>query len=382
MGISFFNYSKHVKMLKATKFNIADSNIANLGSELETKVREEAANCEEAWSNAGQEKGLQIWRIENFNVVSWSNIGTFYSGDSYIVLNTYENNDALAYDVHFWLGEYTTLDEAGTAAYKTVELDDKLGGAPIQHREVCNHESALFLSYFKNTGGLTILDGGVESGFNHVEPESYQPRLLQIKGIRKNIRSRQVSLSCDSLNSGDVFILDNGLTVYQWNGSSAGIFEKNEAAQLSRAMDDERKGQVTVKVISESDDDEDTAAFFELLGGKGDIKSAEEGGVDSTPPFDGKKLFRVSDASGTLEFEEVASNQDVTEDKLDGSDVFILDTGSEIFTWIGSGSSDQERSKSMRFAQDYIESNNRPAYIPITRIYQGGENEVFKSNLD
>lgn len=65
-------------------------------------------------------------------------IGKFYNGDSYIVLNTYKKkgSEALAWDVHFWLGEYTTQDEAGTAAYKTVELDDLLGGAPVQHREV------------------------------------------------------------------------------------------------------------------------------------------------------------------------------------------------------------------------------------------------------
>jgi len=175
-------------MLKPKTYDIADSNIANLGSDLDKKIREAAAQTEPAWKNAGQKVGMQIWRIEAFKVKSWplEQYGSFYDGDSYICLNTYkkEGKEAFYWDVHFWLGTYTTQDEAGTAAYKTVELDDLLGGAPVQHREVQGHESDLFLSYFKNE--IKLLSGGVESGFKHVKPEEYKPRLLHLKGKKED----------------------------------------------------------------------------------------------------------------------------------------------------------------------------------------------------
>ena len=81
-----------------------------------------------------------IWRIEAFEVVSWpsSAYGKFYDGDSYIVLQTSKpnpNSDAVRYDIYFWLGAKTTQDEAGTAAYKTVELDE------------CEHQDRRLLVY-------------------------------------------------------------------------------------------------------------------------------------------------------------------------------------------------------------------------------------------
>jgi gelsolin len=319
-------------MQKQKEYNLADSNIAGLGSDLDKKCREAAARTEKAWTDAGKKVGMQIWRIEKFQVVSWpkEQYGSFYSGDSYICLNTYkeQGKEALKWDVHFWLGKFTSQDEAGTAAYKTVELDDLLGGAPVQHREVQGCESDLFLKYFNNQ--IKIMEGGVDSGFKHVEPEKYVPRLMHLKGKRK-IRVTQVPMEKASMNSGDVFILDAGLVCWQFNGAKAGPGEKMKGAQLCRAIGDERKGKVAINVLEEGDKNPE---FWKLLGGFGAIKSAEEGGNDADaekPDASVKKLFQLSDASGTMTFKEVACGSKVKKNLLDPNDVFILDTGAELF---------------------------------------------------
>jgi len=366
-------------LVKPKVYNIADSNIANLGSDLEKKVREAAAQTEPAWANAGKKVGLEVWRIEKFQVKHWpkDQYGTFFDGDSYIVLNTYKKKDgnALLFDVHFWLGTYTSQDEAGTAAYKTVELDDLLGGAPIQHREVQGFESPLFLGYFGNE--IKLLSGGVDSGFKHVKPTEYKPRLMHLKG-KKRVRVTQVDLSYKSLNGGDVFILDLGLTIYQWNGLKCGPAEKQKGAQLCRALKDERKGLAKIFVLEEKDQEPE---FWQVIG-KGPIMSAEEGGKDDeAEKSDYKALFQLSDASGTLTFKEVGKGAGVKKSLLDSNDVFILDTGAEVFAWIGKGASAQEKAKALGFAQDYLTKYNRPAYLPISRIIEGGENEVFNTAL-
>jgi gelsolin len=363
-------------MLKPKTYNISDSNIANLGSDLEKKVKAAAAETETAWKNAGTKVGLQIWRIEKFKVISWptDQYGSFYDGDSYIVLNTYkkEGGNAFLFDVHFWLGTHTSQDEAGTAAYKTVELDDKLGGAPIQHREVQGYESDMFLGYFNNQ--IKLLSGGVDSGFKHVKPEEYKPRLLHLKG-KKKIRVTQVDLERGSLNSGDVFILDLGLKVFQWNGKKSGPQEKQKGAQMCRALTDERKGRAKSFVLEEGDKE---AEFWSVLGGEGAVKSAEEGGDDNEAEKGGVKcLFHLSDASGQMVFKQVATGAACKKNLLDSNDVFILDTGAEVFAWIGKGASKEEKTKALGFAQDYLTKYNRPAYLPISRILEGAENAPF-----
>ena len=58
-----------------------------------------------------------------------------------------------SWDLHFWLGNESSQDEKGAAAILASQLDEHLGGYPVQYRETQNRESAAFRGYFKK--GIT-----------------------------------------------------------------------------------------------------------------------------------------------------------------------------------------------------------------------------------
>ena len=163
----------HEGLVHPTEYDWRDSNVELINSDIDHQVKYQSATTEPAWNNGitGVEQGLFIWRIENFEVIPWptEKHGQFHEGDSYIVLKTdkiasdsqdtddsAKDADKLVHDIYFWLGRHTSQDEAGTAAYKTVELDEFLHGKATQHREIQSAPSDEFSALFPR---LKILRG-------------------------------------------------------------------------------------------------------------------------------------------------------------------------------------------------------------------------------
>lgn len=111
---------------------------------------------------------------------------SFFHSCVFFFSQTQKVSSSLSYDIHYWIGSTSTQDEQGAAAVYAIQLDEFLGGAPVQHREVQNHESDTFRGYFKQ--GIVYKKGGVASGMRHTETNAYDVRrLLHVKGTKRAV---------------------------------------------------------------------------------------------------------------------------------------------------------------------------------------------------
>ncbi|XP_064635992.1 gelsolin-like protein 2 isoform X2 [Lineus longissimus] len=369
---------------KAKKYDWKDSNMALFGTDVDRKVKKASAETEKAWQVTTNLTGTHtvVFRINKFKVeiVPESEFGNFYDGDSYIVYRQTKkpDSDDFTQDIHFWIGAGSTQDEYGTAAYKTVELDNLHDDKPVQHREVQGKESALFKSYFPK---ICILKGGYDSGFRHVTTKEYKIRLLRVQkqpavpGKKKNILINEVTAKKSNLNEDDVFVLDNGDKVVQINGSSCSADEKYRAREYIALLQNERTG-MAMKLITRDSAEE----AIEVPDEAADDDDDDEDVVDGPAEDFQATMFRLSDASGEMTFTEVQTGI-LTRDKLDpqddgGQDVFICDFGTDCFVWVGKGASDKEKSNALMYAHNYLRGTQHQL-CPIHVMKSGFESNDF-----
>jgi len=372
-------------MLNGEPVDIEDTNLSEIGSEADKACKQAAAELEVNWEGAGEKPGIEIWRIENkrtkddlpdFGINRWPKrkYGKFYRGDSYIVLKTTQVEDKLVWDVFFWIGSGSTQDEYGVAAYKANELDDLLGGVPIQHREVEGHESYEFIPGCFSKG-VTYMNGGIEGGFRSVEDEkakeeqAFQQRLFRLRKQGKIVRASEVKFRWKSLYHGDSFVLDAGNKICTWFGEECSPFERNKAACFVSELEVDRCRSKLHQDVSGEE-------MWELLGEKGDFSSApeiphstsdnEEEVVKFTirawSIYDGLLWTKIKEVKGTL-----------TVDKLKDDRAYVIDVGKVVYAWIGANASKSENKKAMKHATNYLTVMKKPMYTGIVRVLQGQE---------
>lgn len=395
------------------QLDIEDTNIWLIGSDIDHKVKYNSAATEPAWNNGaiGTEPGLNVWRIENFHVVPWPKelYGQFYDGDSFIVLHSYkvpskDNNspEKLGHDIFFWLGANTSQDEAGVAAYKTVELDNFLHGMATQHRETQLHPSEDFLQLFPK---LTIRKGGVRSGFHHVdgpqEPDNVTTLLRVFKhpssasaGHAQPIIVHEVEPTWQSLDDADVFVLEKDGKIWVWQGKDCSPMEKAKAAQVVNDLTLAK--HIDVEVLSQTE--ARSRVVVDLLGGEGidqlsfhssrpiHTHAAATGrdGSDKTSSRPRRLLRVINESDGQVHFELDKEGDAIRLSDLDSNDIFIFDTGKKIWVWEGAQATRAKRDawkfstgSYLRYLQQHSRTPDAIATTPVAKVVEGNENAAF-----
>ncbi|XP_059849790.1 gelsolin a isoform X2 [Hypanus sabinus] len=307
-----------------------------------------------------------IWRVEGSDkaLVDPSAYGQFYGGDCYIILYAYTFGGRQGNIIYFWQGNDSSQDEIGASAFLTAQLDEELGGGPVQVRVIQGKEPAHLMSMF---GGkpLVVYKGGTSRDGGQSTPADN--RLFQVRASSSgSTRAVEVDAAAANLNTNDVFVLKTPGSSYVWVGQGASDAEKQGAQQLLDILG------VSASEVAEGSE---PGEFWDILGGKAEYRTSArlKNKMDVHPP----RLFACSNKTGRFIIEEVPGEQ--TQDDLAPDDVMILDTWDQVFVWIGNDAQEEEKSEALASAKVYIETDpaNRDRRTPIVIVKQGFEPPSF-----
>ncbi|KAK2816053.1 hypothetical protein Q7C36_022324 [Tachysurus vachellii] len=318
--------------------------------------------------------GVFGWRVEKMEAVQLDSkqLGVFYTGDSYIILNKHHEGAEL----HMWIGEESSRDEQCACAMLATQLDQFLGRDVVQHRQEQGYETEEFMKLFPK--GVSYKRGGVESGFRRVQTECVPVRhLYQVKG-KRNIRVREVEMNWRSFNTGDCFILDLGQLIISWSGCKSSVFERQKVHQIATLIrDTERNGKAHIHDVTQG---EEPLEMVQVLGTIPTIKDSfeDDGEADRTNTT---SIYKVSDASGCMSITQLCEKAPFDQKLLHRDDCFILDNGAngKIFIWKGGGANVEKKRLALQLADEFIVRMGYCRTTTQVEIFpQGRESVLFK----
>ncbi|PNI73951.1 VILL isoform 6 [Pan troglodytes] len=332
----------------------------------------------------GMQGGLHIWISENRKMVPVPEgaYGNFFEEHCYVILHVPQSPKATqgaSSDLHYWVGKQAGAEAQGAAEAFQQRLHDELGGQTVLHREAQGHESDCFCSYFRP--GIIYRKGGLASDLKHVETNLFNiQRLLHIKG-RKHVSATEVELSWNSFNKGDIFLLDLGKMMIQWNGPKTNISEKARGLALTYSLRDrERGGRAQIGVVDDEAKAPDLMQIMEAVLGcrVGSLRAATPSKDINQLQKANVRLYHVYEKGKDLVVLELATPP-LTQDLLQEEDFYILDQGGfKIYVWQGRMSSLQERKAAFSRAVGFIQAKGYPTYTNVEVVNDGAESAAFK----
>lgn len=329
-------------------------------------------------------RALQIWITENLKMVPLPERahGNFFEECCYVVLHVPQSPKATqggSSDLHYWIGKEAGAEAREAAVSFVQRLQEDLGDQTVLRQESQGHESDCFHSHFHP--GVIYRKGGRASALKLAETSMYNvQRLLHIRG-RKHVSATEVALSWNSFTKGDIFLLDLGKVMIQWNGPKASISEKARALTLTRSLRDrERGGRAQIGVVDAENEATDLMRIMEAMLGRrsGSLCASVPSNSISQLQKGHVRLYHVCEKGTDLVVQELATRP-LTQDLLQEDGCYLLDQGGfKIYMWQGRKSSPQEKKAALSRAVGFIQAKGYPSYTNVEVVNDGAESTAFQ----
>ena len=226
---------------------------------------------------------------------------------------------------------------------------------------------------------MVVYTGGKASGFKNVhDHDTYDQdgtMLFRVRSVRgdDDVQTEQIQPeSSSSLHSEDVFILESPSKTWVWKGSGSTEEEKAAALNIVPVISPDRD-------IVETNEGDEPDDFWEALGGQGEYPTT---GSDLNKPILDTRLFHCRKSpSGKFRAYEIAN---FTRDDLVADDVMILDSGDEIYVWIGLESTSEEQELGLEMAKEYLDKDptqRDQTNTPVFTVKEGNGPSSFNCCL-
>lgn len=221
------------------------------------------------------------------------------------------------------------------------------------------------------------MPGGIESGFRDVtKAKEFTNRLLHVKGERYP-RIFEVEKKADSVNEGDVFILDCDKKIYFWVGEHCNVNEKCKALEFCNNL---RKFERHCKadIVFPKEEAAIDAEFWAELGGKPATINPPVPDTDE-PDDDAKyQFYKISDDTGKIQCTEI-KERPLTVEMLDTNDCFVLELNKKVLIWVGRKAKDSEKKNALAIGKGFVKAHSKPKGTRVMRIVEKAEDAFFKS---
>ncbi|KAJ3008494.1 UNVERIFIED_CONTAM: hypothetical protein HDU68_003095, partial [Siphonaria sp. JEL0065] len=351
-------------------------------------------------------EGILVFRIENMRpeILEEEEHGRFCIADSYVIISTRKDNphlqhynpttsssttnpptepdeisaDHLIHIIYTWIGSLAEMDKRFCCAMFAVGVKNLLGVGTRVMRQAQGEETADFKALFPN-GEVAYDDESfaAESGLFVAERRRYQLRVYRVSG-KPHVRMSLVEPIQKSLESNNVYLIDAGHDLIQWNGKESCLTVRSKCRILTNIINGtDRVGKASVSEIEEGQNSEAFEKIFPR-----DFVGQEEGSF-----VEGNRvatIYRVPEDGIVGDLQELVIAIDENESGfsrtiLSPKDCCILDAGVEIYLWIGSKATAAKKCFASEVLARVIRNiPTRPSYLSLQRITQHNEPEPFK----